>query len=107
MEEVKVNGLAHITGGGITENIPRALHGNLSAAIDTTSWEQGAVFDFLQQHGNIDTAEMRRTFNCGVGMVVVVNPAHAVRAVDLLNESGEQAWQLGTIIPGNQEVQFV
>jgi phosphoribosylformylglycinamidine cyclo-ligase len=107
MEEVKVNGLAHITGGGITENIPRTLHGDLSAAIDTTSWEQGAVFDFLQQHGNIETAEMRRTFNCGVGMVVVVNPAHAVRAVELLNRSGEQAWQLGTIIPGNQEVQFV
>ena len=107
MEDVKVNGLAHITGGGITENIPRVLHGDLSAAIDTTSWEQGVVFDFLQQHGNIETAEMRRTFNCGVGMVVVVNPAHAVRAIDLLNENGEQAWQLGTIVPGNQEVQFV
>ncbi len=107
MEEVKVNGLAHITGGGITENIPRALHGDLSAAIDTTSWEQGAVFDFLQKHGNIETAEMRRTFNCGVGMVVVVNPANAIRAIDLLNENGEQAWQLGTIVPGKQEVQFV
>jgi phosphoribosylformylglycinamidine cyclo-ligase len=107
MADVKVNGLAHITGGGITENIPRVLHGDLSAAIDTTSWQQGAVFDFLQQHGNIETAEMRRTFNCGVGMVVVVNPAHAVRAIDLLNENGEQAWQLGTIVPGNQEVQFV
>jgi phosphoribosylformylglycinamidine cyclo-ligase len=107
MAEVKVNGLAHITGGGITENIPRVLHGDLSAAIDTTSWQQGTVFDFLQQHGNIETAEMRRTFNCGVGMVVVVNPAHAVRAIDLLNENGEQAWQLGTIVPGNQEVQFV
>jgi len=107
MEEVEVNGLAHITGGGITENIPRVLHGDLSAAIDTTSWEQGPVFDFLQQHGNIETAEMRRTFNCGVGMVVVVNAAHAVRTIELLNESGEQAWQLGTVIPGNQEVQFV
>jgi len=107
MEEVQVNGLAHITGGGITENIPRVLHGDLSAAIDTTSWEQGPVFDFLQQHGNIDTAEMRRTFNCGIGMVVIVNPAHAVRAIDLLTANGEQAWQLGTVIPGNQEVQFV
>ena len=107
MEEVKVNGLAHITGGGITENIPRVLHGDLSAAIDTTSWEHGPVFDFLQQHGSIETAEMRRTFNCGVGMVVVVNPAHAVRAIDLLNANGEQAWQLGTIIPGSQDVQFV
>ena len=65
------------------------------------------MFDFLQEHGKIETAEMRRTFNCGVGMVVVVNPAHAVDAIDLLNAHGEQAWQLGTIIPGNQEVQYV
>ena len=107
LENIKVNGLAHITGGGITENIPRVLHGSLSAAIDTTSWQQGPVFDFLQQHGNIETAEMRRTFNCGIGMVVVVNPAYAVEAIGLLNANGEQAWQLGTIIPGDQEVQYV
>ena len=107
LENIKVNGLAHITGGGITENIPRVLYGSLSAAIDTTSWQQGPVFDFLQQHGNIETAEMRRTFNCGIGMVVVVNPAYAVEAIGLLNANGEQAWQLGTIIPGDQEVQYV
>ena len=107
MEVITVNGLAHITGGGITENIPRVLHGDLSVAIDTTSWEQGPVFDFLQEHGNIDTAEMRRTFNCGVGMVVVVNPAQAPAAIDFLNQHGEQAWQLGTIIPGNREVLYV
>ena len=107
LEQVRVNGLAHITGGGITENIPRVLSGDLNAAIDTTSWQQGPVFDFLQEHGNIETAEMRRTFNCGVGMVVVVNPADAVSAIDLLNAHGEHAWQLGTIIPGKQEVQYV
>jgi phosphoribosylformylglycinamidine cyclo-ligase len=107
MKEVTVNGLAHITGGGITENIPRVLHGQLNVAIDTTSWEQGAVFDFLQQHGNIETAEMRRTFNCGVGMVVVVNPVHAPRAIDILHANGEHAWPLGTVIPGNQAVQYV
>ena len=107
MEQVTVNGLAHITGGGITENIPRVLPGELDVAIDTTSWEQGAVFDFLQQQGNIETAEMRRTFNCGVGMVVVVNPAHAPEAIDILNANGEHAWQLGPVIPGNQEVQYV
>jgi len=107
MDQVNVNGLAHITGGGITENIPRVLHGDLDVAIDTTSWEQGPVFDFLQQQGSIETAEMRRTFNCGVGMVVVVNPAQAPTAIDLLNENGEKAWQLGTVIPGNREVQYV
>ena len=107
LEQVDVHGLAHITGGGITENIPRVLHGDLNVAIDTTSWEQGPVFDFLQQHGNIETAEMRRTFNCGVGMVAVVNPAQAPLAINLLNGSGEQAWQLGTVIPGKREVQYV
>ena len=107
LEHVNVNGLAHITGGGITENIPRVLHGDLDAVIDTTSWEQGPVFDFLQEHGKIETAEMRRTFNCGVGMVVIVNPALAVETIDLLIENGEYAWQLGTIIPGNREVQYV
>jgi phosphoribosylformylglycinamidine cyclo-ligase len=83
------------------------LHGELNVAIDTTSWEQGAVFDFLQQQGNIESAEMRRTFNCGVGMVVIVNPAHAPEAIDILNANGEHAWQLGTVIPGNREVQYV
>jgi phosphoribosylformylglycinamidine cyclo-ligase len=107
IEEVEVHGLAHITGGGITENVPRVLHGKLGVVIDTSSWQQGPVFDFLQQHGSIETAEMRRTFNCGVGMIVVVNPAHAVRAIELLNAKGEHAWQLGTIIPGDQEVQYV
>ena len=107
IQEVTVNGLAHITGGGITENIPRVLRGDLNVAIDTTSWEQGAVFDFLQERGNIETAEMRRTFNCGVGMIAVVNPAHAPAAIELLNQQGEHAWQLGTVIPGNQEVQYV
>ena len=107
IQEVTVNGLAHITGGGITENIPRVLRGDLNVAIDTTSWEQGAVFDFLQERGNIETAEMRRTFNCGVGMIAVVNPAHAPAAIELLNQQGEHAWQLGTVIPGKQEVQYV
>ena len=107
IQEVTVNGLAHITGGGITENIPRVLRADLNVAIDTTSWEQGAVFDFLQERGNIETAEMRRTFNCGVGMIAVVNPAHAPAAIELLNQQGEHAWQLGTVIPGKQEVQYV
>ena len=107
MQEITVNGLAHITGGGITENIPRVLHGDLNVAIDTTSWEQGAVFDFLQEHGNIETAEMRRTFNCGVGMVVVVNAEDATRTIDLLAKNGETAWQIGRIVAGRQEVAYV
>ena len=106
MQEVAVKGLAHITGGGITENIPRVLPANLDAQIDTATWSQGPVFDFLQEHGNIEVAEMRRTFNCGVGMVVVVPAADAKATIAALNANGESAWRIGTIVEGGQEVQY-
>ena len=95
------------TGGGITENIPRVLPAGLDAEIDTSTWEQGAVFDFLQEQGLIATDEMRRTFNCGVGMVVVVSESSADKALELLREHGEQAWRVGRIVPGDQAVQYI
>ena len=107
MQDVPVKGLAHITGGGITENIPRVLPDGLDAQIDTSSWQQGPVFDFLQEQGNIETAEMRRTFNCGVGMVVVVDEQDTDRAIAILNENGESAWRIGNVVAGNQEVVYV
>lgn len=107
MDTVSVKGLAHITGGGITENIPRVLPVGLDARINTSTWEQGPMFDYLQQHGNIETAEMRRTFNCGVGMVVVVDGDRANDAIRILNDNGERAWQIGSVVAGNQEVQYV
>ena len=107
LKEISIKGLAHITGGGITENIPRVLPDNLDAEIDTASWQQGPVFDFLQEQGNIETAEMRRTFNCGVGMVVVVNGEDAAKTIDLLAENGESAWQIGRIVAGQQAVAYV
>jgi phosphoribosylformylglycinamidine cyclo-ligase len=107
MQSVDVKGLAHITGGGITENIPRVLPEGLNAEIDTSTWQQGAVFDFLQAQGSIETAEMRRTFNCGVGMVAVVATEDADQAIRLLGEHGESAWQIGRIVAGNQEVAYV
>ena len=107
MSQTGVKGLAHITGGGITENIPRVLPDGLDAEIDTASWEPGPVFDFLQAHGNIETAEMRRTFNCGVGMVVVVHADDADRAIATLNDHGESAWRIGRIVAGTREVAYV
>ena len=107
MEKVAVKGLAHITGGGITENIPRVLPQGLDAEIDTATWEQGPVFDFLQEQGLIATDEMRRTFNCGVGMVVVVSEASADAALELLRAQDEHAWRIGRIVPGDQAVQYV
>ncbi len=107
MEKVAVKGLAHITGGGITENIPRVLPQGLDAEIDTATWEQGPVFDFLQEQGLIATDEMRRTFNCGVGMVVVVSEASGDEALELLREQDEHAWRIGRIVPGDQAVRYV
>ncbi len=107
MESISIKGLAHITGGGITENIPRILHGELDAEIDTSTWQQGAVFDFLAEHGNIEIDEMRRTFNCGVGMVIVVSDADADQAIRVLVDQGEAAWRIGRIVPGSRDTRYI
>ncbi len=107
MQSVRIKGLAHITGGGITDNVPRILSGDVHAEIDTSSWEPGETFDWLQRHGNIATDEMRRTFNCGVGMIVVVDPADAAAALENLTASGETAWKIGQIAEGAGEVRYL
>ncbi len=107
MQAMPVKGIAHVTGGGITENVPRMLQGELDAEIDTSTWQQGPVFDFLAEHGSIETAEMRRTFNCGVGMVVAVADDDAERAIGMLQDHGESAWQIGRVVAGKRETRFV
>jgi phosphoribosylformylglycinamidine cyclo-ligase len=101
LQSVEVKGLAHITGGGITENVPRVLSGAHDAEIDTNSWSRGPVFDWLATRGNIESEEMRRTFNCGVGMVVMVDAENAARTIKILAEHGESAWQIGQIVDGD------
>ena len=101
-----VRGLAHITGGGLTENLPRVLPSTVDARIDLASWRPGDVFDWLQTTGNVDAAEMRRTFNMGVGMVIVVAAEHLALAIDGLQEAGESAWHLGEIVTGSGQVRF-
>jgi len=95
--EVEVHALAHITGGGLPENLPRVLPEGSRAVIDSSSWQTPAVFDWLQQQGNIADPEMYRTFNCGIGMVVVVPAAQAEQAIASLNSAGEQAFVIGSI----------
>jgi len=107
MQAIGVKGLAHITGGGITENLPRILDTSLHAEIDTSSWDQGPVFDWLASIGNITTAEMRRTFNCGVGMIAVVDDDSVGEALGVLADKGEEAWVIGRIADGAGEVQFL
>ncbi len=107
MQRITIKGLAHITGGGITDNLPRVLPGDLHAEIDVNSWRQGAVFDGLAESGRIAADEMRRTFNCGVGMVLVVSPGDADTALALLETQGETAWRLGRISTGSGGVRYV
>ena len=106
MRTVTVKGMAHITGGGLTENLPRILGENLHARIDINSWKPGPVFDWLAVTGRIAPDEMRRTFNCGVGMAVVVSEHDLDMALDALRASGETAWLMGCIEPGAGEVDY-
>jgi len=102
LQSHKIHGIAHITGGGLTENLPRIMPNNTQAIINTNSWKLPAVFHWLQQEGNIATEEMRRTFNCGVGMVLCVDAQQANPCVDTLNNMGEQAWILGQLETSEQ-----
>lgn len=96
-EKINIHALAHITGGGLLENLPRVMPDNTQANIDTSSWNTPAIFDWLQTNGNISTEEMHRTFNCGIGMVAVVDPADVDTAVKLLNEQGVETKIIGNI----------
>lgn len=102
-----VNALAHITGGGLTENIPRVLPDDCCAQIDTSSWQLPPVFEWLQSQGNIATHEMHRTFNCGIGMVIAVPSDCAESTINLLREQGEQPFQIGKITPATPEQERV
>jgi phosphoribosylformylglycinamidine cyclo-ligase len=97
MQALPVKGMAHITGGGLLENIPRVLPEQMCAELARQSWTLPPLFQWLQKQGQITDNEMHRVFNCGVGMVVVVAPENADQALALLNAHGEQAWQLGRI----------
>lgn len=92
-----VHALCHITGGGFWENIPRVLPADTKAVINGKSWQWPAIFDWLQQQGNISRHEMYRTFNCGVGMIIVVPAAELDQALSKLQQAGETAWHLGEI----------
>jgi len=96
-KQVDVHALSHITGGGLLENLPRVMPEGTSANIDCSAWTRPAIFDWLQQQGNVTVEEMHRTFNCGVGMVLCVAPEDAAKTIEFLQQQGEEAWQIGTI----------
>lgn len=103
---VPVKGMAHITGGGITDNLPRILPDGLDAEIDLSAWKVPPLFRFLREMGNVEDLEMMRTFNMGMGFLVVVDPAHADKTIDSLQQTCEEPKVIGRIIPGDGKVQY-
>jgi phosphoribosylformylglycinamidine cyclo-ligase len=103
VKQVDVKALAHITGGGLLENIPRVLPAGMDAFIDSGTWCMPPIFNWIQQKGNIDIREMFRTFNCGVGMVVCVPATDQDTALKCLAKSGESAWIIGKIKTGQKD----
>lgn len=97
MKQLPVKGLAHITGGGLVENVPRILPDSLTAVLQKDTWRIPPLFQWLQQQGNVTDQEMARVFNCGIGLVIVVAPEHAGDALRILRSGGETAWQIGEI----------
>lgn len=97
LQEVPIKAMAHITGGGLLENIPRVLPENTTAVLIKKKWPQPAIFEWLKSKGNVSDKEMYRTFNCGIGMVLCVAPEYATPALKCLHQLGESAWIIGSI----------
>lgn len=103
LEKFDIHAMAHITGGGLLENIPRVLPENAQAVIDKDSWQLPDVFQWLQENGNVELNEMYRTFNCGVGMVLITSADEADAIIAALEQNDETAWSLGVIAAGDKE----
>ncbi len=104
IEQVPLLGAAHITGGGLVENVPRMLPSGLTAHIDLSSWPRPAVFDWLQQTSRLDDAELANTFNCGIGMVLAIRPEDVRRSEQILADAGAEVCTIGAIQAGNERI---
>jgi phosphoribosylformylglycinamidine cyclo-ligase len=107
LETIDAHSICHITGGGMYENIPRVLPEGTKCVLDSAAWERPAVFDWLQEKGNIDGHEMHLTFNCGLGMIIVVDEKDAQQTIDLLNAEGETATLVGRIEKASEGEELV
>ncbi|MGM0502386.1 MAG: phosphoribosylformylglycinamidine cyclo-ligase [Bacillota bacterium] len=106
LDQYQVNGIAHITGGGLIENLPRVLPEGTTAVIDSSSWQRPQIFNLIQQYGEVETKEMYRTFNMGIGMTLVVPAEQAEEVMETAQELGEEAYMIGEVKPGENEVQL-
>jgi phosphoribosylformylglycinamidine cyclo-ligase len=103
LEQIPVHALAHITGGGITENLPRVLSAGIDANIEPSSWEWPEIFNWLQAQGNVALADMLVTFNCGIGMIVCVAPEDEAATLKILSELGETVFTIGELVAGGDQ----
>ncbi|HUP96723.1 MAG TPA: phosphoribosylformylglycinamidine cyclo-ligase [Usitatibacter sp.] len=110
LAKVELKGIAHITGGGLTENIPRILPEGTCALLEQSRWTMPWVFRWLKKQGNIEDAEMYRTFNCGIGMVIVVAKEHVAAAIESLASNGVESYEIGSIVkrePGTPQAVII
>ncbi len=104
IEKFDIHGMVHITGGGFYDNIPRALPEGLSAEVDDSAWEMPVIFRLLKEWGNVDWHEMYRTFNMGIGMVLIASPEEAEKIQAYLKEAGEPCFRIGRVTKGDHDV---
>jgi phosphoribosylformylglycinamidine cyclo-ligase len=104
LEKYNILGIAHITGGGLSENIPRILPEGVSIRIDQKSWPKPSIFTFIQKEGEISDQEMYRTFNMGIGMVLIVSPNEASKVVNDLKIARYDSYLIGEVIKGNKQI---
>jgi phosphoribosylformylglycinamidine cyclo-ligase len=100
LKKISVKGMAHVTGGGLGGNVSRIMPQGLQAQIDSTAWQRPAIFDWIQTHGDIEESEMLRTFNCGIGMVVIVARDEVANTQNQLEETGENVTVIGEVRHG-------
>lgn len=100
---IDVNGIAHITGGGLTENISRVIPEGLAISIDLSSWDCLEIFTWLQEKGKLTDSEMLRTFNCGIGMVVITNKDDSIECQQMINQTGLKCWEIGSVRPSQTD----
>ena len=106
LKTMPIHGIAHITGGGLPGNIPRILPGDCNCRINATAWPRPEIFQWLQSEGSIDDTEMLRTFNCGIGLVIIVSSDTAAQAQQMLEASGETVYRLGEVQTGGRGIVF-
>ena len=102
----EINGMVHITGGGFKENIVRILPDDVNAEVNLGSWNQPEVFDWIEEEGNVDKEEMLKTFNCGIGYILIVDKETTTDVIKVINNLGHQAFPIGDISAGNKEVRL-